>query len=77
LDLHIANPTGGSESPCASSYTEYVIFNNAEDPSQLLNLAGRRQYKETSEELRKLLKELIAYSGDPVPEINSARLLYP
>jgi len=53
------------------------MFNNAEDPCQLLNLAGRRQYKETSEELRKLLEELIAHSGDPVPEINPARLLYP
>ena len=73
----IANPTGGSEAPFATSYTEYVMFNNAEDPCQLLNLAGRRQYKEKSEELRKLLKELIAYSGDPVPEINSARLFYP
>ena len=73
----VANPTGGSEAPFATSYTEYVMFNNAEDPCQLLNLAGRRQYKETSEELRKLLKGLIAHSGDPVPEINPARLLYP
>jgi arylsulfatase A-like enzyme len=73
----IANPTGGSEAPFANSYTEYVMFNNAADPSQLLSLTGRAGYKEKTLELRDELKELIAYSGDPVPEIIPARLFYP
>jgi hypothetical protein len=73
----IANPTGGSEAPFANSYTEYVMFNNAADPSQLLSLTGRAGYKEKTLELRNQLKELIAYSGDPVPEIIPARLFYP
>lgn len=73
----IANPTGGSEAPFARSYTEYVMFNNAADPSQLLSLTGRAGYKEKTLELRNQLKELIAYSGDPVPEIIPARLFYP
>ena len=73
----IANPTGGSEAPFAKSYSEYVLFNNAVDPSQLVSLAGRIGYQEKTLELRKLLKELIAYSGDPVPEISAARFLYP
>jgi len=73
----IANPTGGSEAPFAKSYAEYVMFNNAADPSQLLSLAGRVGYKEKTLELRDELKELIAYSGDPVPEIIPGRLFYP
>jgi arylsulfatase A-like enzyme len=73
----IANPTGGSEAPFADSYSEYVMFNNAADPSQLLSLTGRIGYKEKNLELRNQLKELIAYSGDPVPEIITARLFYP
>ena len=53
------------------------MFNNAADPSQLVSLAGRIGYREKTLELRNLLKDLIAYSGDPVPEITPGRLLYP
>jgi hypothetical protein len=42
-----------------------------------LSLAGRVGYKEKTLELRDELKELIAYSGDPVPEIIPGRLFYP
>jgi arylsulfatase A-like enzyme len=73
----IANPTGGSEVPYADTYTEYVMFNNTADPAQLVNLAGRVAYKEKAAELRAELEELIAFSGDPKPEILPAQLLYP
>lgn len=73
----IANPTGGSDVPFVKSYAEYVMFNNAADPSQLISLTGRPGYKQKNLELRNQLKELIEYSGDPAPEIISAKLFYP
>jgi len=73
----VANPTGGSEAPYAAKYTEYTMFDNASDPAQLVNLCGRVGYKPQIAELRRELLELIAFSGDPAPEIISAELLYP
>lgn len=73
----IANPTGGADAPYAETYSEYVMFNNAADPSQLVSLMGRTGYREKTEELRQELQELIAFSGDPKPKIIPAQLLYP
>lgn len=73
----VANPTGGSAAPHADRYTEYVMFDNAADPAQLVSLCGRVGYKQQSADLRRQLLELIAFSGDPAPEIVPAELLYP
>lgn len=72
----IANPFGG-EVPAASSYSEYVMFNNAADQGQVVSLAGRDEFKEVSAQLRKELLALIEESGDPIPEIIPAHLWYP
>lgn len=73
----VANPSGGNEQPYATSYTEYVMFNNSADPAQLVSLTARVGYEAPTKQLRDELLELIAFSGDPTPEIVPAQLLYP
>lgn len=73
----VANPTGGSEAPHAMKYSEYVMFNNAADPAQMVSLCGRAAFREQTAELRRQLLSLIAFSGDPAPEIVIAQLFHP
>lgn len=73
----IANPTGGNDKPYADSYTEYVMFNNAADPAQLVSLTARVGYESHTAKLREELQEMIVLSGDPRPSIVPAQLLYP
>jgi hypothetical protein len=76
--------------PAASSdlYEEYQMYNNFDDPHQLLNLAGRQDnpqlvhyqgalsMKETTMHLRERLLARMVEAGEPRAEIQE-RLLYP
>lgn len=66
----------GNTVPRSDSYVEYQMYNNASDPAQLVNLAGRVEYREDAARLRTLLEEMIVASGEPRPEIKAATL-YP
>jgi arylsulfatase A-like enzyme len=73
----VADPTlNGDRTPRSDQYTEYQMYCNASDPYQIVNLAGREEYKEQAAMLRDRLLNFIAQSGEPRPEIKPARL-YP
>jgi arylsulfatase A-like enzyme len=71
----VADPTGGKES-AAKAYTEYQMYDQRADPAELVNLAGRQEYRTKATELRAQLIKLIVAAGEPEPEIRPARL-YP
>ena len=71
----IADTTGNKELR-AATYTEYQMYDQRADPHELVNLAGRMEYRAKADDLREQLKKLLAYAGEPVPEILEAKL-YP
>jgi arylsulfatase A-like enzyme len=71
----VADITGGKEI-AAKTYTEYQIYDQRADPHELVNLAGRQEYRVKADELREQLKKLLAAAGEPEPEIVPAKL-YP
>jgi arylsulfatase A-like enzyme len=71
----VADITGGIES-AAKSYREYQLYDQRADPAELVNLAGRVEYRAKSDELREKLKALLVKAGEPEPEILPAKL-YP
>ena len=72
----IADPTGATDKPTTSNYHEYQLYDQKNDPHELVNLAGRKEYRAIADELRDGLQKLIAASGETVPEIVPAKL-YP
>lgn len=72
----VAEPTGSTNKPASPSYTEYQLYDQRNDPHELVNLAGRKEYRATANQLRDELKKLIAASGEPEAEILPAKL-YP
>jgi arylsulfatase A-like enzyme len=72
----VADTTGDTKEKAATTYHEYQMYDQRADPNELVNLAGRMEYKEKAAELRKQLLELLAYAGEPTPEIIPAKL-YP
>jgi arylsulfatase A-like enzyme len=71
----VADITGAKEQ-AAATYTEYQIYDQRADPHELVNLAGRKEYRVKADELREQLKKLLAKAGEPEPQIESAKL-YP
>ncbi len=58
------------------TYTEYQMYDERADPAELVNLAGRQEYKaKAAELLRAQLKKLIVAAGEPEPEIHPAPTL--
>jgi arylsulfatase A-like enzyme len=72
----VADLSGDISKPAAPSYTEYQMYDVRNDPAELVNLAGRKEYREKADELQAQLKQLIVASGEPEPVIHPA-LLYP
>ena len=66
----------GAKERAASTYTEYQMYDQCADPSELVNLAGRKEYRAKAGELRERLKKLMVAAGEPEPDIQPARL-YP
>jgi len=71
----VADITGAKEQ-AATTYTEYQIYDQRADPNELVNLAGRKEYRVKADELREQLKKLLVAAGEPEPEIAPAPL-YP
>jgi arylsulfatase A-like enzyme len=72
----IADPTGTADKPASTNYHEYQLYDQRNDPHELVNLAGRKEYRATADELGEQLKELMAQAGEAEPEIVPAKL-YP
>ncbi|WP_345945063.1 sulfatase-like hydrolase/transferase [Granulicella sp. dw_53] len=66
----------GAKKAASPSYQEYQLYDQRNDPHELVNLAGRKEYLEKSAELRKELQALLEYAGEGSPEIKPATL-YP
>jgi len=72
----VADLSGGTATPAASHYQEYQLYDQRADPYELVNLAGRKEYRKIAAELREELRKLIVASGEREPEIVPAPL-YP
>ena len=72
----VADPTGDTKHPAAASYTEWQMYDQRADPNELVNLAGRKEYRLKADELREQLKQVMRVAGEPDPQIVSAKL-YP
>ena len=72
----VADPTGWTAGPASSNYHEYQIYDERADPHELVNLAGRQEYREVAEELRGRLSQLMMAAGESQPDIVPAKL-YP
>ena len=64
------------DKPSGSVYEEYLFYDEAGDPYELTNLAGRKEYRQQASILSAQLKELIVTAGEPEPEIRPTSL-YP
>jgi arylsulfatase A-like enzyme len=66
----------GARQAAAKTYGEYQIYDQRSDPNELVNLAGRKEYRAKASELRERLKKLMVAAGEAEPEIVPAKL-YP
>jgi len=71
----VSDMSGGRER-VAQTYTEYQMYDQRGDPSELVNLAGRQEYRAKADELQQKLKQLLLAAGEPEPRILPAKL-YP
>jgi arylsulfatase A-like enzyme len=72
----VADTSGAADQPAASTYHEYQFYDQRADPNELVNLAGRQEYRVKADELKEQLKKLMVAAGEPEAEIVSAKL-YP
>jgi arylsulfatase A-like enzyme len=72
----VADPTGDTSTASSTNYHEYQMYDQRNDPDELVNLAGRKEYREIADGLRQELQKLIVASGEPEPKIEPAKL-YP
>jgi len=72
----IADATGATDKPASTNYHEYQLYDQRNDPHELMNLAGRKEYGSIADDLRQHLKALMAQAGEAEPEIIPAKL-YP
>jgi arylsulfatase A-like enzyme len=72
----VADTSGDTKQPAAATYHEYQFYDQRADPHELVNLAGRQEYRAKAAELREQLKKLMVAAGEPEPEIVQAKL-YP
>jgi arylsulfatase A-like enzyme len=72
----IADPTGMTDQPASANYHEYQLYDQRNDPHELVNLAGRKEYRAVAGDLRDQLKEIMVAAGEADPEIVPAKL-YP
>jgi arylsulfatase A-like enzyme len=72
----VADLSGDTKESAAKTYHEYQFYDQRADPHELVNLAGRKEYREKAAELREQLKKLLVAAGEAEPEIVPAKL-YP
>lgn len=73
----VVAPEGkGGQEPASQVYVEYQLYDLWADPYELVNLAGRREYREVAAHLRERLKARMVEAGEELPQIQEARF-YP
>ncbi len=73
----VADPTkSGTRDPGSTEYQEYQMYNVFDDPAELINLAGRQEFRAQAAMLRELLQKRMAEAGEPPAQISPAKL-YP
>lgn len=72
----IVDPSGDNTKPAATHYREYQFYDQRADPNQLVNLAGRKEYRQQADHLMARLKKLMVTAGEAEPQIEIAKL-YP
>lgn len=72
----IAPDKHGTQDPSSERYVEYQLYDLYADPHELVNLAGRREYREIAAQLRERLKSRMIEAGESEPKIEEARF-YP
>lgn len=58
------------------TYRDYDLYDERGDPSELTNLAGRKEYRAQADQLREQLRRMIVAAGEPEPNLIPATL-YP
>ncbi|MBS1799651.1 MAG: sulfatase-like hydrolase/transferase [Acidobacteria bacterium] len=71
----VADITGATKASNAV-YQEWQLYDQRNDPHELVNLAGRKEYRLIANELRAQLLEMLKAAGEPVPEIKPAPLYH-
>ena len=61
-----------AQTPSSERYVEYQMYDLFADPHELVNFAGRREYRDIASELRQRLRARIVEAGEPKPEIDEA-----
>ena len=69
----VLDPDAHRNQPNSSRYQEYQLYDLAADPHQIINLAGRSEYREISAHLRQRLLTRMQEAGEPAAEIVPAR----
>ena len=72
----VADLAGNTHQACASAYQEYQLYDQRRDPHEIVNLAGRKEYRAIADTLKAQLLRMIADAGEPPAEILPAKL-YP
>ncbi|MHB1024001.1 MAG: sulfatase-like hydrolase/transferase [Acidobacteriaceae bacterium] len=68
--------TKNDEDPYGKSYRDYQLYNNAADPAQIINLAGRWDHKKVLDNFRDQLGEWLKKTGEPDVPLSRANF-YP
>lgn len=71
----VADITGAKKAN-SPSYLEWQLYDQRNDPHELVNLAGRKEYLDKAKELKGELLKLLEYAGEGTPDIKDATL-YP
>ncbi len=66
----------GAKKDASPAYLEWQLYDQRNDPHELVNLAGRKEYLAVAKDLHAQLLELLQYAGEGAPEIKAATL-YP
>ena len=72
----VAPEKNGVRDSYSEKYEEYQLYDLYSDPYELVNLAGRSEYKKIAESLRERLKEKVKEVESIEVEIEEAKL-YP
>lgn len=72
----VAPDKKGDRDPNSDFYLEYQLYDLYADPYELVNLAGRAEYRQVASELRERLIRLMTEAGEKKPVIEPAKL-YP
>jgi arylsulfatase A-like enzyme len=72
----VAPDKQGGHDPASERYVEWQLYDLYADPHELVNLAGRREYRDIAAQLRERLKARMVEAGEPEPHIDEARF-YP